>query len=965
MNKYLILDGHSLAYRAYFALSNSGLSDSLGNETHAIHGFYSMFAKLLEDTNPAGVAVAFDRPEPTFRNGLDPHYKEGRPETPESLIFQVEAIKEIAAAFNVLIVEHPAYEADDLIATISTRAAEEENEVLIVTGDRDSFQLVKDPYIRVLYLMHGVKEYVIYDEAGIVNRTEVTSECYPTLAALRGDPSDNLPGAPGIGPKTAAKLINMHHDLDGIYEHVEEYPPKQRESLLGAKDRVYLNLRMTLAVRDVPIDFSFNDLTLGRENRQLLNTLFGKYQIKSTKERIFKILDGRSAEDADKKDGDTKETLFLPTPDEVLSKGDIPDLSAAQNESLNRLATKLEIIDFFENQKNKKTIYTLLYKKEGPGAKTIISMATLRVPEEVVENFLRTKEEFFKKHVLQINKNHPWESNYLDEVLSAEPGISSAITFDPENLNDAGISERFGSFITADNLCISYALKNLLRYLLEYGLCVKNILFDVSLAGYLVDPDIGQMDLYGLADKFLDRDTYETFIPPETESQLKFQIADEADEKSTFSDQLILLILLTRKLAQNLKTVHGLILLHEIEIPLETVLAKMEFHGIKVDRDKLETILADLKNELDQIETKVFTLTNETFNLNSPKQLGQILYEKVGLTPVKKTKGKTSFSTDAASLEKLKPQHEIIQYIVRHRELEKLRSTYAVGLIKEIQKDGRIHATFHQTVARTGRLSSDKPNLHNIPLRTKDGKRFREAFVPEEGYILLAADYNQIELRIIAHLSKDPGLIRAFANNLDIHTATAASVYGIPLDQVTHEMRQKAKMVSYGLVYGMEAYGLAQRLGIEVSEAQNILESYFAAFPGVKSYMSDTIKNTRMNGYTTTLLNRRRYIGDLNSSNRTLRQAGERQAMNAGIQGLAADIFKIALINIDRALTEQGLKSRIVLQVHDEIILEVLLSEKEHVTELCRREMQQAILLDVPLEVNVGSGASWAEAKDG
>ncbi len=971
MNKYLLLDGHSLAYRAYFALLASGLSDDKGNETHAIHGFYSTFAKLLEDTHPTGIAIAFDRPEPTFRSELDPHYKEGRPETPESLIFQVEAIKEIASAFNFLIVEHPYYEADDLIATIATKAAEESSEVVIVTGDRDSFQLVKDPYVKVLYLMHGVKDYVIYDEKGILDRTEVMPSSYPVLAALRGDPSDNLPGAPGIGPKTAAKLINMHHDLDGIYKHLEEYPPKQKEALQSARERVYLNLRMTLAVRDVPINFSFGDLTLGREDRQLLNELFGKYRIKSTKEKILKILDTKyahhqSAIDIDRDVVLATETdvLATETEDTATPATDPVTLTEVQTESLKRLATKEEIIDFFESLNNKSNIYLLLYDKEKTSDDTVISTAILETSEEFTRNFLAKKNNFFQKHVLEVERIHPWEPHYLNEPSDSESPVSAVLTFELRHLGDPDIFKAFNSFATGDNFCISYALKPLLRYLLGYGICVKHILFDALLAGYLLDADIGQMDLRGLAEKFLDSDVRRDFTSTKDVGQLEFSMTATTEEGNTFPEDLMILILLTYKLAKELKSVHGLVLLHEIEIPLETVLAKMEFCGIKVDRVQLEAILSDLTDELSDLETKVFDLAQETFNLNSPKQLSHILYDRLGLAPVKKTKGKTSFSTDAASLEKLKLQHPIIQYILRHRELEKLRSTYALGLIKEIQKDGRIHATFHQTVARTGRLSSDKPNLHNIPLRTKDGKRFREAFIAEENHILIAADYNQIELRIIAHLSKDPGLIQAFSDNLDIHTATAAGVFGIPPEQVTSAMRQKAKMVSYGLIYGMEAYGLAQRLGIEVSEAQAILESYFAAFPQVKNYMSNTIRNARDDGYTTTLLHRRRYINDLNSSNRTLRQAGERQAMNAGIQGLAADIFKVALINIDKVITDQQLRSRIVLQVHDEIILEVPFAEKDYMITCCQQEMEGAILLDVPLEVNIGWGRSWAETKE-
>jgi len=970
VDKYLILDGHSLAYRAYFALGKSGLRDDQDNETHAIHGFYSMFAKLLEEQEPAGIAVAFDRPEPTFRDKLDPHYKDGRPETPQSLIFQVEAIKEIASALNIFTIEYPGYEADDLIATIATMAAEEEKNALIVTGDRDSFQLVKDPYIEVLYLMHGVSEYNIYDEAKIRERTGVAPKYYPTLASLRGDPSDNLPGAVGIGPKTAAKLINEYGDLDQIYNHLDECNPKQREALLSAKERVYLNLEMTVAVKNIPLDFSFRELKLGYENRQLLEDLFAKYKIRKTKDRIFTLLDTRYSQQPD-----SHKNLENPV-EKILHQSEINPAESGSVESVQfldetpilkvrELSDTEQILDFLDTLRPENNLYIVLPGEDVVNKRDSLTIAVLSVPETAILNFAGDKEQFFKKYIGDISDDYPWEKYYIDDLLDEENIFSDALTISLDSTANPNVKERLTSFFSNDNYCITYKAKEVIKSLLDSGIEIKNIIFDISLAGYLLDADIGQADLFALADRFLEEKAGGEKKPPAQKSQLEFVIPTDPHETSALIGSYILAaVRLGKVLANKLKTVHGLVLLHEIEIPLAFILAKMEFYGIAVDELKLTAIRNDLEREISAIEETIFRLTGESFNLNSPKQLGEVLYRKLGLLPGKKTKGKTSFSTDAATLEKLKDEHPSIDFILRYRELEKLRSTYAIGLMKEIRPDHHIHATFHQTIARTGRLSSDKPNLHNIPMRTESGKRFREVFIAGDGNLLLVADYNQIELRIIAHLSKDPALIQAFSQNIDIHTATAARVYAVDIGVVTDEMRQKAKMVSYGLIYGMEAYGLAQRLGIEVGEAKEILDSYFNAFPGVKKYMADTIRLAKETGYTKTLLNRRRYISGLDSPIYSIRQAAERQAMNAGVQGLAADIFKIALVNLDRRINNLDLESRIVLQVHDEIIMEVPLKEQDVILNHCLDEMKNAVSLDIALEVNIGWGRTWAEAKE-
>ncbi len=888
----MLIDGNSLTYRAFFALPTD-MATASGQVTNAVFGFTSMLINLLRDHQPDGVVVTFDLPGPTFRHKLVPTYKAGREAAPDILRQQMGLVRQVVEALKMPIVDMENYEADDIIATFATELRDRADDVIIVTGDRDSYQLVEDPHIKVLYNMRGVSDYALYDEAGIKERTGVSPADYVAYASMRGDKSDNLPGVPGVGEKTAAKLINTYGGIDGIYEHLDEQTPKLRENLAANEDNVRSNLEMMRLLRDLDHGQDLDELVMGDVDIEEVRTLFEFLEFRSLFDRLNEVLDGRLGEDAG-----TAEVLEAELY-EVESSSEAVSLLA----KLNQDTTPLAMAEGQDDASGGLAIVT-----DGAGCEVSWLRADIVSDPEVVDS-LRT--------------------------LTGAEGRPLA---------------------THDG-------KTLTHTFLDLGIDPRSLSLDTMLAGYLLDPAEARYLLADLLRRYADFEFPSDDEEAIAEGQLDFDNLDvdatspaqEAARRALAVDRLM------RPMAAALDS-QGLTELNEtIEVPLVRVLAKMENLGIGVDRAELQALRDQLAADTDRLRQAVVDDAGEDFNVNSTKQMREILFEKLELTPQKKTK--TGYSTDAASLEKLKGQHPIIEHLLEYREVEKLRSTYGEGLLAAVDADGRIRATFNQTVARTGRLSSDAPNLHNIPVRTEAGKSFRKAFVPAEGFEFLIADYNQIELRCIAHLAEDPGLIASFEAGDDIHSATAARIFGVDANEVTTEQRSKSKMVSYGLAYGMEAYGLGQRLAIPTSEASEILDAYFEAFPAVSSYMEQTVKQARQRGYTETLFGRRRQIPELASSNFRIRQAGERQAMNAGIQGLAADIFKVALVRLDEQLEQRGLKSRIILQVHDEVVVEVPPAEHDAVEQLTTDVMAQAFDLRVPLEVNLTFAQTWADAK--
>ncbi len=876
----LLIDGNSLTYRAFFALPTD-MATASGQVTNAVFGFTSMLINLLRDHDPAGVMIAFDRPEPTFRHERNPEYKATRDAAPDILRQQMGLVREVVDALHIPVVEMSGFEADDILATLATRARDDKREVIIVTGDRDTYQLVEDPYVKVLYNRRGVSDYALYDEAGIEERTGVKPADYVTYAALRGDNSDNLPGVPGVGEKTAAKLVNTYGDLDGIFAATEDQTPKLRQNLGENEAQARLNHELMVLVRDAPVDVELDDLTPGEPDHDEIRRLFDFLEFRSLHDRLAEVIGGSTG-------GTEREVLEA----EVRTADDATEAAG--------------ILD-------------------GLGSE-IVSVG-------VVED--------------------------LDAGLAVvvDPTSADVLWIPPDQLADPAVRRAVAGLGGEHGVALHDA-KPLFRRWLGAGVEPPVLGLDTAIAAYLLDPAESRYLLSELIERYTDAEM--PAAGPETTGQLDF--GDEAVDDSVIAARNALAVhRLVGALGEALDA-QGLAELNRtIEVPLISVLARMENVGVGVDVAELTRLRDELTAEVERLRDLIHEDAGKEFNVNSTKQLREILFDELGLTPQKKTK--TGYSTDAASLEKLRGEHPIIEHLLDYREVEKLRSTYGEGLLAEVGDGDRIRATFNQTVARTGRLSSDAPNLHNIPVRSEMGRTFRRAFVAADGFELLVADYNQIELRCIAHLAEDPGLIAAFEAGDDIHTATASQVFDVKADGVSIEQRSKAKMVSYGLAYGMEAYGLGQRLNIPTEEAAEILEAYFGAFPAVRQYMDTTVAEARERGYTETLFGRRRKIPELSSSNFRVRQAGERQAMNAGIQGLAADIFKVALVNLDAALREGGYDSRLILQVHDEVILEVVPKEKKKIGELVVGVMSDAFELRVPLAVNLAFGPTWADAK--
>ncbi|MHB8511275.1 MAG: DNA polymerase I [Actinomycetota bacterium] len=859
----LLLDGHSLAYRAFYALPPD-LATTSGQQTNAVYGFTSMLIKLLTDFGSERIAVAFDLGRPTIRLAQYTEYKAGRAETPEGFRPQLPLIREVLASLKIPIFEVPDHEADDVLATLTRRANEEGIEVVLVTADRDAFQLIR-PGVKVLFNRRGVSDIVMYDSEGIVERYGLTPAQYLDYAALRGDPSDNLPSIAGVGEKTAAKLIQQYGSIENLYEHVSEQTPKLRASLEADKENVERNKRLTKLVDDLPLGVDPESIRMGEWDLKQIYELFNSLEFRSLYERLEGIR-RFPAEGAD---------VFISSSD----------------------------VDAIEAAARMQGFIAIALPASGDGAAIAASQdAAAWVPERAL----------------------------LKQIVS-------------------------------DVAVIAHDSKLLLRAFAKQGVDAPSIKTDTQIAAYLLDPASGAYDLPSVLARYLRRDL-PSAKPADEDGQLSMDVGD-ADAASETSARAASLPPLALYLDAELERLGMKPLLQDIELPLARVLAHMELTGIGIDVAFLKQMSMELTAEINQIEQRIYELAGGSFTIGSTPQLRDVLFTRLGLKPSKKTK--TGFSTDAATLETLRDQHSIIGEILQWRELTKLRSTYLDALPPLIDPgDGRLHATFNQTIAATGRISSENPNVQNIPVRTDLGRKIRRAFIAGfENHTLLVADYSQIELRVLAHITHDEGLMQAFANDEDIHSATAAKVFGFPIDEVPKDLRNRAKMINYGLSYGMSPYGLAQRLGIATDEAAEFIDAYFKGFPGVAGFMESVVKQAYKDGYTVTMLGRRRYLPELNSSNPRLRGLGERQALNAPIQGSAADIIKLAMLKADEGLRTEGLRARMVLTVHDELIFEVPNEELTATTEAVRSLMEHAYPLDVPLKVDIASGASWAEAK--
>ncbi|MEV6103367.1 DNA polymerase I [Streptomyces sp. NPDC051940] len=885
----MLLDGHSLAYRAFFALPAENFSTTTGQTTNAIYGFLSMLSNTLRDETPTHLAVAFDVSRKTWRSEQYGEYKANRSSSPDEFKGQVELIGEVLDTMHVRRFAVDGFEADDVIATLATQAEADGYDVLIVTGDRDSFQLVSD-HVTVLYPTKGVSELTRFTPEKVQEKYGLTPSQYPDFAALRGDPSDNLPGIPGVGEKTATKWISQFGSFAELAERADEVKGKAGQNLRDHLEAVKLNRLLTELVRDVALDAGPGDLTRQPYDRQALGVILDalEFRHQNFRDRLLAADPaGAEAEQVEAAPGVAVDGV-------VLGAGELAPWLAAHG-----------------------------------GAE--LGVATVDV----------------------------WKlgSGSVSEVaLAAADG--SAAWFDPAQLDEADDRAWAGWLADAERPKTVHDAKSLLRVLAEHGWAtVEGITMDTALAAYLVKPGRRGFALEQLAVEYLGRE----LEPAAEDGQLALG-ADDGAEADALMRQARAVLDLGEAFRPKLEEVGAAELLRDMELPLSTLLARMERAGIAADRGHLEGMEQQFAAAVQQAVQEAHDAVGHEFNLGSPKQLQEVLFGELGLPKTKKTK--TGYTTDADALAWLAAQteHELPVIMLRHREQSKLRSTVE-GLIKTIAPDGRIHTTFSQIVAATGRLSSTDPNLQNVPVRTDEGRAIRRGFVVGEGFeSLLTADYSQIELRVMAHLSEDDGLIEAFNSGEDLHDTVASQVFGVERTAVDPEMRRKIKAMSYGLAYGLSAFGLSQQLGIEAAEARKLMDTYFERFGGVRDYLRRIVDEARATGYTETVLGRRRYLPDLNSDNRQRREMAERMALNAPIQGTAADIVKIAMLRVASALDAESLRSRMLLQVHDEVVLEIAPGEREAAETLVRREMAAAVSLRAPLEVSVGAGPNWESA---
>jgi len=879
--KLLLLDGHSLAYRAFFALPTS-LVTSTGQVTNAVYGFTSMLIKLLSDQRTDRVGVAFDVGAPTVRLAEYPEYKAGRAEQPADLRSQFGLLREVLAALRVPVFEVREHEADDVLATIARRAVDEGFEAMIVTADRDFLQLVR-PGLGILFNRRGISDITLYDTDAVIERFGLPPSKLRDYVALKGDPSDNLPGVPGVGDKTAATLIQQFGSVEDMYAHLDEIPQKLRKivpALEAAREQVLLNKKLNTLVDTLELDADPGKIRMGEWDQEEIRKLFLSLEFRSLLERLP---DMRRA----------------PAP-------------AAGTEFVARTGGETEL--------------ERIAKAAADGARVAVASR------------------------------------------EGSAGIALALSDDEAMwLEDASVA---GELLADPAVAkVAHDAKEIAVARRRAGGSFAGLAFDTHIAAFLLDPAAGSYSLDDLSVRYLDREL-PSAKPPDADGQLSFGVGDagdggEADVAESAAAHAAALLPLADKLEAELERLGMTELYRTVEMPLVEVLSGMEEVGVAIDVSLLEQQGNKMSTQIDALEESIHNHAGGPLNINSPPQLREVLYEKLGLTPSRRTK--TGPSTDAAALENLRGLHPIVDDILKYRELTKLKSTYLDALPKLVDpKTGRLHARFHQTGAATGRLSTSDPNLQNIPVRTPLGREIRRAFIAGfPKHTLLVADYSQIELRVLAHITGDPGLTEAFSNDDDIHTATAAKIYGFPVDEVPRDVRDRAKAINFGLAYGMNAYGLAQRLGITPDEAQEFIDAYFTNFPKVKEFMSTVVRDAYRDGYTMTLLGRRRYIEELTQRNPRIRQMGERQALNAPIQGTAADIIKLAMIKVDAGLREGGLNARMVLTVHDELLFEVPDAELDATREAVRSLMEQAFPMNVRLKVDVATGANWAAAKGG
>lgn len=886
MEKWILIDGNSIASRAFYAMPP--LTNSSGLHTNAVYGFTTMLLRLIEEERPTHMLVAFDAGKVTFRHEGYTEYKGGRDKTPPELSEQFPVLKDLLKAFGIAQFELPGYEADDIIGTLTRMADEAGKETLVVTGDKDMLQLASE-HVTIAITRKGISEVDRFSPEGLAEKYGLRPEQIIDLKGLMGDASDNIPGIPGVGEKTALKLLHEYGSVEEVLAHADELKGKMKEKVEQHKDDAVMSKKLATIFREVPLDHGAEEIAYNGYDQAALSEAFRKLEFRSLLERLDLPAGGATAEAAAEAAAELNVVMLDARTSSELTADKLSGICAVYIEAAG----------------------------ENPHIATPLGLAL--ACEAVVYAM-------------------PFEVLHTDGAAPLRDWLAN-----PEARKEG------------------YDWHKAALVLSWHGIKLAGASFDVQLAAYLLDPTEANYSLSGLCARYglpgvaADEDVYgkgAKFAVPALD-KLCAHLALKAEAVR----------LLAPKQKEELDGNGMNKLYYELEQPLSDVLFGMERQGIAVDAGEIAALGKELEKNIAGLMRGIYEHAGMEFNINSTKQLGEILFDKLGL-PVKK-KTKTGYSTDAEVLEELAPYHEMVRLILDYRQLAKLQSTYVEGLLKEIRKEtGKVHTYYRQTIAATGRLSSQFPNLQNIPIRLEEGRKIRKAFVPsEKGWYILAADYSQIELRVLAHISRDEGLMEAFRTDMDIHTKTAMDVFGVEAGQVDANMRRAAKAVNFGIVYGISDFGLSQNLKITRKEAGSFIEQYFAAFKGVRKYMDDIVIRAREDGYVTTLLERRRYLPEIKASNFNLRSFAERTAMNTPIQGTAADIIKLAMVKMDRVLRERGLRSRMLLQVHDELVFEVPEDELETMKTLVPDVMESAIELDVPLKADVNYGVNWYEAK--
>ncbi len=893
--KLLLIDGHSVAYRAFFALPVENFSTQTGQHTNGVFGFTSMLINVLRDEQPTHIGVAFDVSRQTFRSEIYVEYKANRSKTPDEFRGQLDLVKEVLNALNIVHLEKAGWEADDVIATLATQAEEQGFDVLICSGDRDAFQLVTDR-VTVLYPRRGVSDLARMTPALVLERYFATPARYPELAALVGETSDNLPGVPGVGPKTAAKWLETYDGLENLVMHAGELKGKAAEAFQARTEDVLRNRQVNALVRDLDLDFTIDELERRPWDREATHQLFDGLEFRVLRDRLLESLPNEE-----------------PTPEggfelsgEILEPDQLTDWLA---EHATGERTGVDVIGHW-----------------GSGTGDINALALAAADGAAA---------------------------YVDVLTLSATDDTALAGWLADPTKHKAMHDAKGPLLAA----------------WARGWDLVGLTSDTQLAAYLVRPDQRTFDLADLTIRYLKRelkvDAGDVTVAADTD-QLALDFGDDDSGAPLAAEAAMVraraVIDLADALDVEIEERGGTSLLYGVELPLQATLARMEQTGVAVDVDHLEALESEFGSTVNAAAEEAYRVLGKRINLGSPKQLQVVLFDELKMPKTRRTR--TGYTTDADALQSLyvKTEHPFLAQMLIHRDAIRLKQTVE-GLLKSIADDGRIHTTYGQTIAATGRLSSTDPNLQNIPIRTNEGRRIREAFVVGSGYAsLMSADYSQIEMRIMAHVSEDADLIAAFKSGMDFHTVTASRVFGVAPDSVSPAERAKIKAMNYGLAYGLSAFGLSQQLTIDTSEAKALMDEYFERFGGVRDYLRSLVVDARRTEYTETLLGRRRYLPDLMSDNRQRREMAERMALNAPIQGSAADIIKVAMLDVEKALDAAGLRSRMLLQVHDELVFEVAPGETETLEALVREKMGHAVELEVPLDVSVGVGHSWHAA---